>query len=42
MNLRLPTPLAQRLSPERLAALVAVLGLSFGAVVLIPGVKLAS
>jgi two-component system chemotaxis sensor kinase CheA len=42
MNLRLPTPLARKLSPERLAVLVAVLGLSFGVVVLIPGVKLAS
>jgi len=42
MNLRLPRPLLQKLSPERLAVLVVVLGLSFGAVVLVPGVKLAS
>lgn len=41
MNLRLPRPLAQKLSPERLVVLVVILGLSFGAVVLIPGVKLA-
>jgi HPt (histidine-containing phosphotransfer) domain-containing protein len=41
MNLRLPPPLAQKLSPERLAVLVVLLGLCFGAVVLIPGLKLA-
>ena len=42
MNLRLPRPLAQKLSPERLVVLVVILGLSFGAVVLVPGLKLAS
>jgi hypothetical protein len=42
MNLRLPRLLAQKLSPDRLVVLVIVLGLSFGAVVLVPGVKLAS
>ena len=42
MNLRLPTPLIQKLSPERLVVLVIALGLSFGAVVLVPGLKLAS
>jgi HPt (histidine-containing phosphotransfer) domain-containing protein/PAS domain-containing protein len=42
MNLRLPGPLAQILSPERLVVLVVILGLSFGAVVLVPGLKLAS
>ena len=42
MNLRLPRPLVQKLSPERLAVLVVVLGLSFAAVVLVPGLKLAS
>ncbi len=42
MNLRLPTPLVPKLSPERLFVLVIALGLSFGAVVLVPGLKLAS
>ena len=42
MNLRLPTPLIQKLSPERLVVLVIALGLSFVAVVLLPGLKLAS
>jgi HPt (histidine-containing phosphotransfer) domain-containing protein len=42
MKLRLPSPLIQKLSPERLVVLVLVLGLSFGAVVLVPGLKLAS
>ena len=42
MNLRLPTLLIQKLSPERLFVLVIALGLSFGAVVLVPGLKLAS
>ena len=42
MNLRLPGSLVQKLSPDRLVVLVVVLGLSFGAVVLIPGLKLAS
>ena len=43
MNLRLPRLKVPKLSPERLVVLVvAVLGLIFGAVVLVPGVKLAS
>jgi HPt (histidine-containing phosphotransfer) domain-containing protein/PAS domain-containing protein len=42
MNQRLPGPLLQKLSPERLVVLVIVLGLSFGALVLVPGLKLAS
>jgi HPt (histidine-containing phosphotransfer) domain-containing protein len=42
MNQRLPRPLLQKLSPERLVMLVIVLGLSFGALVLVPGLKLAS
>jgi two-component system, chemotaxis family, sensor kinase CheA len=42
MNLRLPRSLVQKLSPDRLVVLVVVLGLSFGAVVLVPGLKLAS
>ncbi|HEX4150826.1 MAG TPA: ATP-binding protein [Steroidobacteraceae bacterium] len=40
MNVR--RPLALTLSPERLVVLVVILGLSFGAVVLLPGLKLAS
>jgi HPt (histidine-containing phosphotransfer) domain-containing protein len=42
MNLHLPRPLVSKLSPERLAVLVVALGLCFGAVVLVPGLKLAS
>lgn len=42
MQLRLPKSLALKLSPERLVALVIVLAFSFGAVVLVPGLKLAN
>jgi HPt (histidine-containing phosphotransfer) domain-containing protein/PAS domain-containing protein len=42
MNQRLPGQLLRKLSPERLVVLVIVLGLSFGALVLVPGLKLAS
>ena len=42
MKLRLPSSLALKLSPERLVVLVVALGLSFAAVVLLPGLKLAS
>lgn len=42
MKLRSPTPLSQKLTPERLAVLVIGLGVCFGAVVLLPGLKLSS
>ena len=42
MNLRLPKSLALKLAPERLIVVVVILGLSFAAVVLLPGLKLAS